>query len=697
MQCHSQQTRIGIMRVNHGKLLCLCLTSLIAEALTFSPAAASTEATYSVGVAAVDVTPDYPIRLNGFGGRRTESEGITQPIWAKALAIGSDEDRPLVLITLDSLGIRLPMVDEVARRLKEKAGIERERLVVTFTHSHTTPKVNGASDTIFSTPIPPEHQAHIDRYTKELTDALVKVALEALADRKPSRLEWSVGEVKFAKNRRPQGGPVDHSLPMLVVRSAEGDAIRAIYVTYACHCVTLSNNKISGDWAGFAQEAIQRKNPGAVALVSIGCGSDSNPSSGVSGENIAVAAEQGGEIADEVQRLLKGALTPICGKLHASYAKIDLPLNKVPGREELETAAAKDDPAGFNAKFQLAKLDRGEPLLEKIDYPIQVLSLGDSLAMVFLGGEVCADYTLRLRNELDPTRVWLHGYSNDFCCYVPSERLLKEGGYGGGAEIVYFALPTTLQAGMEDKIVAEVHRQIPPQFGGKQAAKSTDAADAIAKLVDGLAVGTPAEYERIPEIWRVAIDAGKRNDTDELRKLLDLSVPKLNEPVADWQVVVCGGGIINGLSMNGVWPRMRIIELVQADPLLSRRCERMVELCIAIADDEAVRSGTRYDALRVLGAEEYARSGETLKKYLTSDDAELQMGAISGLSDMEPDAASEAILGAFSHYNESNQKLAIAALLRTDARREMLKNAVEAGQIPAAALTTEQAIKLRLR
>jgi hypothetical protein len=42
--------------------------------------------------------------------------------------------------------------------------------------------------------------------------------------------------------------------------------------------------------------------------------------------------------------------------------------------------------------------------------------------------------------------------------------LLKEGGYGGGAEIVYFALPATLATGLEERIIAEVHRQVPAAF-----------------------------------------------------------------------------------------------------------------------------------------------------------------------------------------------------------------------------------------
>ncbi|MHB9079667.1 MAG: hypothetical protein ACYC3X_19490 [Pirellulaceae bacterium] len=84
-----------------------CLESLVVISATWlfavsGPAAAEG---YRVGVAKVDVTPDYPIRLNGFGGRRAESEGVTQHIWAKALAIRWGEDPPIVLLTIDNLGV----------------------------------------------------------------------------------------------------------------------------------------------------------------------------------------------------------------------------------------------------------------------------------------------------------------------------------------------------------------------------------------------------------------------------------------------------------------------------------------------------------------------------------------------------------------------------------------------------------------
>ena len=219
---------------------------------------------YRVGVAKVDITPDYPIRLNGFGARRAESEGVTQRIWAKALAIRWGEDPPILLLAIDSLGVRSTMVDEVARRLNAKYHIPRENVALTYSHSHTTPKVSGVCENIFSEPIPEPHQAHIDHYTRELTDAIERAAVAAIEDLRPGQLEWGVGRHALAANRRTPGGPVDHDLPVLVVRGEDG-SLRAIYFSYACHCVTLSNNKISGDWAGFAQESIERRHPGCLA------------------------------------------------------------------------------------------------------------------------------------------------------------------------------------------------------------------------------------------------------------------------------------------------------------------------------------------------------------------------------------------------------------------------------------------------
>jgi putative membrane-bound dehydrogenase-like protein len=446
------------------------LLTLSALLLSSVPMLAADPAnTYRVGVAQIDITPTYPIRLNGFGFRRTESEGVTQRVWAKALAIGEDE--PVVLIAVDNLGVSAEIVAEIAKRL-EKKGVKRDRLAITATHTHTAPMLRGMNPTLFGVPIPNDHKEHIDRYTNEFLDALEKVALAALADRKPARLSWGVGSVGFGMNRRTKDGPVDHDLPVLVVRDLAGK-VRAVYFSYACHCVTLSNNKVSGDWAGSAQEAIQDDYPGAIAIASIGCGADQNPNSGVTGDKTEIAGRQGAEIAKEVRRVLKGYLAPVTGPIVTNSETIELPLGDLPNKADWEERSKRKDAIGYHAQVQIEKLARGEKLLSKIDYRVQSWAFGDALAMVFLPGEVVVDYSLRLKKELDGRRLWLNAYSNDAPGYVPSERVLKEGGYEGGGAMIYYDIPAPYRTGLEEKIIAAVKTQIGKPFAAPLDPKKT--------------------------------------------------------------------------------------------------------------------------------------------------------------------------------------------------------------------------------
>ena len=159
-----------------------------------------------VGVAEVDITPDYPIRMTGYGNRKTESEGAEQRLKAKALAIGGDARRrrrgPVVLVTVDNCGVPGALTEEVARRLKEKAGLPRERFVVSSSHTHCGPALAGILPLIFGQPVPAEQQERIDRYTRELTDKIEQVARPALDGTPPGTPAWTQGTAGFAINRR---------------------------------------------------------------------------------------------------------------------------------------------------------------------------------------------------------------------------------------------------------------------------------------------------------------------------------------------------------------------------------------------------------------------------------------------------------------------------------------------------------------
>ena len=427
------------------------------------------------GLARRDITPSYPVRLSGFGFRRMESEGVQQRVWAKALALG--DHLPWVLITVDNLGCSTAIRQKLLDRLKSQ-GVTSERLAICASHTHTAPMLEGVCATLFGQTIPGDHQERIHRYTGEFTDALEKVVLAALGDRKPSQLGWSMGKVGFAINRRTAGGPVDHDLPVLVVREPEGGKVRGLWASYACHAVTLSHNKIGGDWPGHAQQAMEDAFPGAIALMSIGCGADSNPSSGVTGDKVEVASRQGMEVGREVERLIKLGLEPLGPPTSATLESITLELGNPPSRQEFAERAQKSDYIGHHARVQLARLGRGEKLATSIAYPVQTWEFGDRLAMVFLPGEVVVDYSLRLKRELDGKRLWLNAYSNDSPCYIPSERILKEGGYEGGGAMTYYDLPSSFRPGLEGQIIASAERALLGRFKAAEGTEKTQGTQA---------------------------------------------------------------------------------------------------------------------------------------------------------------------------------------------------------------------------
>jgi hypothetical protein len=318
----------------------------------------------------------------------------------------------------------------------------------------------------------------IRQYSKKLAEKLEQVALNALADRKPGQFSWAQGKVEFAVNRRvlkegrwtgfgvvPEG-PVDFSLPILRATDADGK-LRAVLINYACHCTTLGPkfNKICGDWAGYAQEMIEREHPGATALISIGCGADANPNPR---DDLAYAIQHGDALAREVKRLLAGPLKPITGKFTARFEQIELPFAPLPSREEWTERAKQKGPIAFHAQTNLARLDRGEKLPTKLSYPVQAWAFGDDLALVFLGGEVVVDYTLRLKRECAGDRLWVSSYANDVPCYIASKRILAEGGYEVDGSMYYYDRPQHFAQEIEDQIVGTVKKLLPAEYVRKE-------------------------------------------------------------------------------------------------------------------------------------------------------------------------------------------------------------------------------------
>jgi hypothetical protein len=298
---------------------------------------------------------------------------------------------------------------------------------------------------------------------------LVAVVSEAIANLSPSQIAWGQGRATFAVNRRnnkeaevPQirtgggelKGPFDHDVPVLKVSTADG-SLRAVVFGYACHATVLSFYQFCGDYPGFAQSELEKAHPGATALFVAGCGADQNP---LPRRTVELAQDYGRYLARAVDEVLTGKMSPIAGSLSTAYEEIPLSLAKLPTKEELqEQTKDANRYIAQRARMLLAKL-ANEPLSPTYPYPVQSWRLGDDLLWVTLGGEVVVDYSLRLKRELG-RNVWVAGYTNDVMAYIPSLRVLNEGGYEGGGSMPIYGLPTVWAPAVEEQIVREVHRQ----------------------------------------------------------------------------------------------------------------------------------------------------------------------------------------------------------------------------------------------
>lgn len=415
----------------------------------------------NVGVARVDVSPSYSVPLSGYGGRTKMSAGVEQRIWAKALAFNPGTENVAVMVTVDNCGVPFHVRREVLRRLKNQ--VKPERFAILSSHTHSAPMLRGVLENLFSRDLTPEERKAIDRYTEDLTTALVKVVNEAISRPVPAYLSWGVGKSKMAENRRYGSGPTDDDVPVLRVTDKKGK-ILAVLANYACHCTAISGKlmKVCGDWAGYTQEFIEEQFPGSTAMIAIGCAGDQRPAKRF---GLEFAKENGAEVGRAIVKALGRDLKPIDQAPQCDAKQIDLPLTPARPRAEWEKLAKnKNRSFAYIAQKNLRRLDRGEELQSKVPYYVQSWGFGNDLLMVFLPGEVVVDYSVRLKHRFDRRRTWVNAYANDVPCYIPSERVLREGGYEGETAMRYYDRPERFAPGVENRILETVDETAPDGF-----------------------------------------------------------------------------------------------------------------------------------------------------------------------------------------------------------------------------------------
>lgn len=410
-----------------ASLALLWSTSLFAA----EPKAAPLPLRWKAAAASIVITPTKNLMMAGYAGRNRPAEGKYQELFAKALALQDEQGQKFVIVTMDLIGVTQPIHHHIAERAQKELGLPVQSLLLNASHTHSGPSTRTLP--VEGNDLDNQRRRDSYVYTQELQEKIFRVIGEALGKLEPARLTWNRARSGFAMNRRlptPKGyqnspnpdGPVDHEVPVLRVEAANGE-LRAMLFGYACHNTCLGTYNYCGDYAGYAQEYLQAHRTNFTAMFLMGCAGDQNPyprgTAVVPGlTDLDLARAHGRALANSAEMANLTPKREVRGPIRAAYEEVTL-----------DYAPEKAKPSH--------------------SYPVQVIAFGNDLTIVALGSEVVVDYSLRLKRELaGEAAVWVAGYSNDYTGYMPSVRVLKEGGYeanAGWAE------------SLEERIVGKVH------------------------------------------------------------------------------------------------------------------------------------------------------------------------------------------------------------------------------------------------
>jgi hypothetical protein len=422
---------------------------------------------WMAGAARVDTTPTAPVWMSGYASRSSPSQGVAHPLAAKALALADTRGQKAVFLTCDIIGFSRAFTGRVAERVKEQFGLPRENLVLFASHCHSGPTLSDGSDRARSSAPPREGMQNNVDYTRELENKIVSLVGRALEALEPARLSYGTSHAHFALNRREPTekgirlgknptGPTDETVPVLQVQSAAGKPL-AIVFGYACHNTTHRPNmmKIDPDFAGYAQDKIEADNPGAVALFVTGCAGDADPHPY---GTLELARAHGEALGDAVKLLLARPLLmkPVYGALRSAFSEATIRFGGPTDRASYEKLL-NDPNTGRkrHAQRMIETIDAGTAIRTELPYAAQAFALGDDLTLLALSGEVVVDYAIRLQESLGGAgrTLWVAAYANDVMGYIPSVRVLREGGYEAGESFYGSTYPTPWAEDVESIVI----------------------------------------------------------------------------------------------------------------------------------------------------------------------------------------------------------------------------------------------------
>lgn len=413
-----------------------------------------------LGTATADITPPLPVSLAGFAARTEPAEGVSHQLKVRVAVFESQEHdgstSRSVLAVADLLWWGNEQAPALRQDIAHLTGTEVSQVLLSATHTHSGPQTSWRASA--------EIGVADDRYLVLLRERTLAATSEALAHIEPVTIRQSVGTHDYAFNRRYSlnpNGPTDPTLTVMQANRPNGD-LAALFVHVTCHPVITQEALVSSEFCGVAMDRLE-SDLGGTAFYLQGCCGDINPcepggTESLRGTNLEVE-RVGLALAVSVQDLLRsdtGSLLPP-RPLVGLQMEIDLPFAHLPAEPVLRQQATR---SGVEGEVARAMLNHPEWRTPSVPLLVQRLDLAENWSLLAITGEVVVEYGLQVRSRSGGT-VLPMGYANGMTGYIPTARILAEGGYEATGSTPYFFLPAPFAPAVEDVVRHAIDMLVP--------------------------------------------------------------------------------------------------------------------------------------------------------------------------------------------------------------------------------------------
>jgi hypothetical protein len=374
----------------------------------------------------VDITPDTPQWLQGYGPR--QSEGVHDRIYHRIVAM-DDGTTTFFLISTDICTISPSFCHAFQERLQRETEIKPQQVWWSTTHTHSGPHV-GPQDMgrLFVRTLGDRFSIqHDTTYWGRVTDLLVKGIREAQSRLEPARLGIGSGTAHANVNRRQRNadgrtvlgvnpdGVVDRQLGLIRLEHNNGELI-ALIANYAIHATALGggNRLISGDVPGFVSEYVERK-LGAPLLFINGAEGDVAPL-------YSVGTDFNHPRLRQCETILRDCVIAVNESITDTTADVAFRIEKTvietPRRAGLEWPDSLAEYASVSGQG-----------VAQIRVPVYSLTINDDTVLWAAPLELFSQIAINVRNASPFENTFYFGLTNGSLLYLPTKAAFGEGGY----------------------------------------------------------------------------------------------------------------------------------------------------------------------------------------------------------------------------------------------------------------------------